>query len=61
MIESENADYSVGDLVVGLFGWATHTISDGKVKPGMPYEAIKLDPAIHTSPSTALGVLGMPG
>ena len=61
VLESKNADYSVGDMVQGMFGWATHAISDGKVKPGLPYEAIKLDPAIHTSTSTALGVLGMPG
>ena len=61
VLESKNADYSVGDLVQGMFGWTTHSISDGKVKPGMPYEAMKLDPAIHTSTSTALGVLGMPG
>ena len=61
VLESKNADYSVGDLVEGYFGWTTHAIYEGKVKPGMPYEAIKLDTAIHTSPSTALGVLGLPG
>ena len=58
MLESKNADYSVGDIVVGSFGWTTHSISDGKV---ILFEVIKLDPAIHTSTSTALGVLGMPG
>ena len=61
MIESKNKDFSVGDLVVGQYGWRTHTITDGKDIPGTPYETHKLDPAVHTSPSTAIGVLGMPG
>ena len=61
VLESKNADYSVGDLVLGYFGWTTHTISDGKIKPGQEIGVVKLDPAIYTSPSTALGVLGMPG
>ena len=58
VLESKNADYSVGDIVVGSFGWTTHTISDVKANQ---FKVIKLDPAIHTSTSTALGVLGMPG
>ena len=61
MLESKNADYCVGDMVVGGFGWTTHTITDGKPKPGQDMGDGKLDPAIYTSPSTALGVLGMPG
>lgn len=55
VVESKNEEYSVGDLVLGQFGWTSHTISDGKGK------SVKLDPAVHSSPSTALGVLGMPG
>ena len=50
---SNNADYKVGDLVVGRSGWQEYAVSDGA---GMR----KVDPT--TKPlSYALGVLGMPG
>ena len=59
---SKNAEYSVGDLVIGNFGWTTHTNSNGTQQVGTSSRRVlKLDPAIYTSPSTALGVLGMPG
>ena len=61
MIESKNKDFSVGDLVDGHYGWRTHTITDGKDIPGKPYGTRKLDPTVHTSPSTGIGILGMPG
>ena len=61
VVESKNKDFSVGDLVQGAFGWRTHTITDGKGKPGVPLAVVKLDPAVHTSLSMALGILGMPG
>ena len=59
VIQSKNKDYSVGDLVVGMFGWCTHTIvaADNKDQ-----HALKLDPTLYKDrESTALGVLGMPG
>ena len=59
-MESKNAEYSVGDLVVGQLGWTTHSISSGS-KPDILSYVMKLDPAVHSPPSTALGVLGMPG
>src|SRR5471030_664893 len=50
---SLNPKFQEGDLVVGLTGWQSHSISDGRniipVPSGLP------------SPSMALGVLGMPG
>ena len=58
-MESKNAEYAVGDLVLGPFGWTTHTISSGT--SDKTSQVVKLDPVIHSSPSTALGVLGMPG
>ena len=62
VVESKNAEYSVGDLVVGRFGWTTHSISSGaKSGDDTTSQVMKLDPAVHSSPSTALGVLGMPG
>lgn len=62
VIESKNDKYSCGDLVVGRFGWASHAISDGNDMLGTHKAPVmKLDPKIHTSPSTALGVLGMTG
>ncbi|MBN4066432.1 NADP-dependent oxidoreductase [Ahrensia sp. AH-315-G08] len=53
VILSNNAKFSVGDIVEHRFGWVSHAISDGE---GMR----KIDPSIAPI-STALGVLGMPG
>ncbi len=57
--ESKHKDYAVGDLVVGDFGWRTHSISDGSPSPMFPVR--KIDPSISLSTSTSLGILGMPG
>lgn len=54
MIQSKNKDFSVGDVVIGEFGWTSHSISDGK-------SVFKLDAESPVSHSTALGILGMPG
>jgi prostaglandin reductase 1 len=59
VVETKNTEYAVGDLVLGPCGWTTHTISSGT--SDKTSQVVKLDPAIHSSPSTALGVLGMPG
>jgi len=52
VIESKSTKFKPGDLVSGSFGWRLYDVAkaDGlmKVIPGVP-------------PSTALGVLGMPG
>ena len=53
LVESKNAHFHPGDLVIGFMNWADFNISDGN-------NLRALDPQI-TSPSTALGVLGMPG
>lgn len=53
VIESRNPDFRVGDVVTGYWGWQEFAISDGK---GLRKLDAKLAP-----PSTALGVLGMPG
>ncbi len=50
---SRDARFREGDWVLGGFGWQTHS-----VRPGAALIAI--DPA-EAPPSTALGVLGMPG
>lgn len=50
---SKNPDFKVGDLVVAAAGWQDYALSDGN-------DLIKLD-AEMKQPSTALGVLGMPG
>jgi NADPH-dependent curcumin reductase CurA len=52
VIASNARGLAKGDLVTGDFGWASHA-----VRPGMGLR--KLDPALP--PTTALGVLGMPG
>jgi NADPH-dependent curcumin reductase CurA len=51
--KSLNDNFQVGDLVVAYTGWQDYAISDGE-------ELLKL-PKTLTSPSYALGVLGMPG
>lgn len=59
VIESKCGDFAVGDLVVARYGWQTHTITDAsQVKERW---ISKIDPSLPFSPSTALGVLGMPG
>ncbi len=50
---SLNDNFQVGDLVVAYTGWQDYAISNGE-------ELLKLPKAL-TSPSYALGVLGMPG
>lgn len=50
---SKNAEFNVGDIVVAAAGWQEYALSDGN-------DLIKLDAAMK-QPSTALGVLGMPG
>lgn len=50
---SKNTKFNVGDLVVAAAGWQEYALSDGD-------DLIKLD-ATMSRPSTALGVLGMPG
>jgi len=53
VIASRHAQYAVGDIVLSHSGWQRYALSDGL---GLR----KLDPAV-APPSTALGVLGMPG
>ena len=53
VIGSSLPGFQPGDVVLGMSGWQTHALSDGK---GLR----KLDPSA-APPSTALGVLGMPG
>ena len=59
VIESRCAEFAVGDLVVARYGWQTHTISDAsQIKDRW---ISKIDPSLPLRPSTALGILGMPG
>ncbi|PZU64011.1 NADP-dependent oxidoreductase [Sphingobium sp.] len=53
VVESRNAGFAVGDLVLGPLAWQDYALSDGT---GLT----KLDPAME-HPSHALGALGMPG
>src|SRR5208337_1309423 len=53
VIQSTHPQFRVGDVVAGYWGWQDLAVSDGK---GLQ----KLDTSI-APPSTALGVLGMPG
>ncbi|TXH03182.1 MAG: NADP-dependent oxidoreductase [Nevskiaceae bacterium] len=51
--ESRLEGFRVGDLVLAAAGWQDYTLSDGR-------GVTRLDPGLST-PSLALGVLGMPG
>ena len=53
VIDSQNPNYSVGDIVFAPIGWQEYLVSDGK---GLQ----KIDPS-RGPISYALGVLGMPG
>lgn len=52
VLASEADGFAPGDKVFGMFGWASHAVADAtmirKIPDGVP-------------PTTALGVLGMPG
>ena len=61
MTKSNNAEYPVGTVVVANLGWRTHTVVNEVLKKSLPSGLFKLDPSLPVSPSTALGVLGMPG
>jgi leukotriene B4 12-hydroxydehydrogenase/15-oxo-prostaglandin 13-reductase len=53
VIESRSPDFLVGQIVTGFWGWQEFAVSDGH---GLRVLDTNLAP-----PSTALGVLGMPG
>ncbi|WP_186251544.1 NADP-dependent oxidoreductase [Burkholderia gladioli] len=53
VIESRHAAYAVGDRVVGMFGWQTHGVSNGK--------GLRKVDASRVPLSAHLGVVGMPG
>lgn len=53
VVQSLNPQFHLGDVVAGYWGWQEVAVSDGK---GLE----KLDASV-APPSTALGVLGMPG
>jgi NADPH:quinone reductase len=53
VLQSTHPQFSVGDVVTGYWGWQEYAVSDGK---GLKKLDVNLAP-----PSTALGVLGMPG
>ena len=53
VIASRSDRFSEGELVMGMFGWASHGIASEKTLR-------KVDRSL-APPSTALGVLGMPG
>ena len=60
VLESKHEDYAVGDTVQGMFGWRTHTISDGD--PEKHWVGLyKVDTSRDIRLSTALGILGMTG
>ncbi len=52
VLASEAEGFAPGDMVFGMFGWATHGVAKAK-------DIRKLDPRLPAT--TALGVLGMPG
>lgn len=56
VIESNHADYKVGDFVHGQCGWQTYKVSKGTTQ-----EKLRKLPDIRVSYSAALGALGMTG
>ncbi|MBT5187592.1 MAG: NADP-dependent oxidoreductase [Kordiimonadaceae bacterium] len=53
VVQSNIAEYSVGDWVLSYTGWQDYALSDG--------EGLNLLGADFPNPSYALGILGMPG
>ncbi|MBY8977055.1 NADP-dependent oxidoreductase [Rhodobacteraceae bacterium NNCM2] len=54
VVESHHPDYTVGDVVSGMFGWQRYAVSDGATVDRKVLES-------DLSPSLALGVLGLNG
>ena len=61
VIESKCSDFAVGELIVVRIGWQTHTIANAALLKDPEKWMLKIDPSLPFSPSTAVGVLGMPG
>ena len=59
VIESKCGDFAVGELIVARIGWQTHTVANAALMKEK--WMLKIDPSLPFSPSTAVGVLGMPG
>ncbi|MCJ2024550.1 NADP-dependent oxidoreductase [Methylobacterium sp. J-067] len=53
VVASNHPDYRIGELLTAFAGWQEYFVTDGK-------GSRRIDPA-EAPPSTALGVLGMPG
>lgn len=53
VVESNDPDFAVGDLLTAFAGWQDFFVTDGK-------GSRRVEPAV-APPSTALGILGMPG
>jgi NADPH-dependent curcumin reductase CurA len=56
VIETKNADYTIGDHVVGRLGWQSHAISDGKYLDFMvePKDDVPLSAYLGACGSTAV-------
>jgi len=64
VLESKHSEYKVGDMIVGDFGWRTHTVCDpDKVMSpfGHKSKPYHLPEMKGIPPSFGVGVLGMPG
>ena len=59
--KSNNAEYPVGTVFTSSLGWRTHTVVTPELLKTSLMGTFKVDPSLPISPSTALGVLGMPG
>jgi NADPH-dependent curcumin reductase CurA len=55
VVESNNADFPVGTIVSGMYGWQSYAIA----RPD-DYRLFKVDPELAPI-STAVGITGMPG
>ena len=53
IVESRNPKFAVGEMVVGMFGWAEMGVSDGA--------GLRKVDTTHIPASAYLGVVGMPG
>ncbi|XP_059475084.1 prostaglandin reductase 1-like [Neocloeon triangulifer] len=65
VLESKHQGYKPGDLVMGYFGWQSHSVHHGDEPCSLGLDS-KIKPYVMPdfqglSPSLGLGVLGMPG
>jgi NADPH-dependent curcumin reductase CurA len=61
VMESNNADYQVGDIVEGFMGWTQYAVTDGKPHPTNNPAGVQIRDRSLGALEHHLGIFGLPG